>query len=448
MRWFYNVVFNIGFVLSAPWYFLKMFRRGDWKRGFKERFGDYSGGFKHAMTNRDSLWIHGVSVGEVNLVLQLIPAIQERLPNLKIVVSTTTSTGMTVLRKGAPKDVSCIYYPIDRRKPVQRALGVIHPEVMVLLEAELWPNMLWGLARRGVPCILANARISDRSFKRYQAAGFLFRELFGGLFAVGAQSEEDARRLVALGCKPESVHSVGALKFEAAGVVGPLKFDAGELLERIGVGAGTPVVVAGSTHAGEEAMIARVFLRLQKSMPDLFLVLAPRHQERASEVGRDLSGIGVKFEFRSQVTPATQKRARGALQCLVVNTTGELRSFYARADVVFVGKSILGKGGQNPIEPAVLGKPVIYGPNMENFADIVRRFKESAATVEVADEAALEAAMARLLSNPSAAADLGARARRVVEEGQGALRRTVDLIAAAVDHVARREKQPARRQVR
>lgn len=440
MRWLYNVLFGLGFVASAPWYFLKMARRGDWRPGMRERFGHYSTGLKHALTNRDAVWVHGVSVGETNLALQLAPALQERLPNYKFVMSTTTSTGMQQLRNGASRDVSVIYYPLDFRKCVQRALAVIHPEVMVLMEAELWPNMLWGLSRRGIPVILVNARISARSFRRYRMAGFIFRELFGRFAAVGAQSQADADRLIALGCRPETVHVLGALKFDSAAITGPLRVDVGAVLKQLGVDPGALVLVGGSTHAGEEAMLGRVAQRLRGKHPSLFLIVVPRHQERGAEVGRDLAAVGAKCEFRTMVTPAFQRKP-GELDCLIVNTTGELRAFYARADVVFVGKSLLAKGGQNPIEPAALGKPVLFGPHMDNFPDIARRFRDSGAAQEVQDEAALEAAVDALLSDREAARAMGARAKEIVEESQGALKRTVEMVVAAAAVTAGRQSR-------
>ncbi|MFO1459517.1 MAG: 3-deoxy-D-manno-octulosonic acid transferase [Verrucomicrobiota bacterium] len=430
-RFLYNLLLNIGFAVSAPFYFLKMYRRGNWVAGFGQRFGQYDGKLKQALTNRRILWIHAVSVGEVAVCTRLIAALEHRLPNHKFVVSTTTSTGMGELHRRLPAHVSKIYYPIDRRKHVQRALGTIHPEAMVFVEAEIWPNMIWGLQRRGMPHFLVNARISDRSFRGYRRAGFLFRELFAGFRGIGVQSEADGRRLVELGAAPDAIHVVGSLKFaDDAPVRGP-RLDVSTLLAQLGVDASAPVLVGGSTHPGEEAILARAAQKLRQRFPNLFLILVPRHHERGGEVGKDLSGLGVRFAFRSEITLSTQ-RAPGEVECLLVNTTGELKFFYERADVVFVGKSLAVGGGQNPIEPAALGKPVVFGPRMENFPQVVPQFLAEGGAVSVSDAAALEKVLEDLFSNPDRRAQLGRKALEVVRANQGGLEKTADMIVAGI----------------
>jgi 3-deoxy-D-manno-octulosonic-acid transferase len=432
MRFLYNLLFNVGFVLSAPYYFAKMRRRGDWRPGFGERFGKYDGRLKQSLTNRRVLWIHAVSVGEVNLALQLIRAFEARLPNHKLVVSTTTTTGMAELARRLPSHVSRIYYPIDRRKHIQRAMGNIHPDALIFVEAELWPNMLWSLQKRGIPYFLVNARISDRSFRGYRRARFIFRQLFAGFTGVGVQNEADAKRLQELGVRPEALRVVGSLKFETAPVTGPSRVDVPELLQRLGVGTDALVLVGGSTHAGEELILAQLTRRLRTRFPNLFTVIVPRHQERGAEVGRELTANGVKFVFRSEITALTQ-RAPGDLECLVVNTTGELRFFYDRADLVFVGKSLTAEGGQNPIEPAALGKAVVFGPNMQNFPQVVPQFLARGGAVQVRDAAGLEQVLGELLADPARRAEVGRRGQEVVSENQGGLDKTVAMIVEALE---------------
>ena len=431
MRLIYNLLFNLGFALSAPWYFLKMYRRGSWQAGFGERFGLYDGKLKQALTNRQVVWFHAVSVGEVNLCTQLIRAMEPLLPLHKIVVSTTTSTGMGLLRERLPAHITKIYYPIDRRKHVQRAVGLINPEVVVLVEAEIWPNFLWSLQRRGIPHFLVNARLSERSFRGYRRFRFLFGELFAGFAGVGAQNEADARRLRELGCRPEAIHVVGSLKFDAARIDDPNPLDIPSLLGQLGVGPESQVLVAGSTHDGEERILAAMHLRLKSRFPNLFLVLVPRHHERGAAVGEELRSLGVRFVFRKDLRPTT-RHAAGSLDCLLVNTTGELRHFYTRADIVFVGKSLTAQGGQNPIEPAALGKAVVFGPHMENFPDIAPAFVRAGAALQVADEAGLETALTRLLEQADERRTMGQRAQAVVRENQGSIGRTVSMILEAL----------------
>jgi len=431
MRLLYNLLFNLGFAMSAPWYFLKMYRRGSWQAGFGERFGLYDAKLKQSLTNRQVVWFHAVSVGEVNLCTQLIRALEPLLPLHKVVVSTTTSTGMALLRDRLPAHIAKIYYPIDRRKHIQRAIGLIDPEVVILVEAEIWPNFLWSLQRRDIPHFLVNARLSERSFRGYLRFGFLFRELFAGFAGVGAQNEADAERLLRLGCRREAVHVVGSLKFDAAKLDDPRPLDVPMLLGHLGVGPDAIVLVAGSTHDGEERILASMVLRLKTRFPRLFLVLVPRHHERGASVGQELRGLGVRFVFRKDLRPNTRHEP-GGLDCLLVNTTGELRHFYTRADIVFVGKSLCAEGGQNPIEPAALGKAVVFGPHMENFPDIAPSFVKAGAAVQVPDEAGLEATLTRLLEHPSERQVLGQRAQAVVRENQGSIGRTVAMIMEAL----------------
>ncbi len=350
VRTLYNILFTVAFILSSPYYFVRLRRRGHWQEGFAERFGKYTTKLKQAITNRDVLWMHAVSVGEVNLCTQLIRALEQRMPNLKIVVSTTTTTGMGELRRKLPNHISKIYYPIDHRRFVTRALSTIRPEAIVLVEAEIWPNFLWGARKRGKPVFLVNARLSDRSYRGYKRLGFLFRGLFAGLAGVGAQNEADAARLRELGCRPEAIRIVGSLKFDAARLEERRSLDVPALLRQAGAKPGSPLIVAGSTHAGEEAILAEQFLRLQARFPNLFLVLVPRHFERSREVGRELEARGVKFAYRSELM-SHEELAPGKVECLIVNTTGELKYFYEHATVIFVGKSLTAQGGQNPIEP-------------------------------------------------------------------------------------------------
>jgi 3-deoxy-D-manno-octulosonic-acid transferase len=427
MRLVYNILITVFFYLSAPFYFLKMWRRGNWRRGFQERFGRYSSKVKQSLTNSHVLWLHAVSVGEVNICTQLIAALEPRVPNTRIVVSTTTSTGMGELQRRLPSHIVKIYYPIDRKRWVNRALSLIHPEAVVLIEAEIWPNFIWRLRDKRMPLFLVNARLSDRSYRGYKRFGFLFQPLFASFAGVGAQNENDAARLRELGCRPETVQVVGNLKFDAARLEERRLLDVPGLLRQLGVPAGAPMLVAGSTHSGEEAILGEQFLRLRRRFPDLFLVVVPRHFERGKEVGRDLAAHGVKFVYRSEITVNTRLQP-GEAECLLVNTTGELKYFYEHATVIFVGKSLTTPGGQNPIEPGALGKPMIFGPNMQNFAAPVEAFLREEGAVQVRDADELEKAIGDLLADPAKRDRLGQNALKVVRQNRGSIERTVDMI--------------------
>jgi 3-deoxy-D-manno-octulosonic-acid transferase len=433
VRILYNILFRIFFLLSLPYYFIRMQRRGNWRPGLSERFGKFNVVFKQSITNRQVLWLHAVSVGEVNLCTQLIRAIEPRMPNLKIVVSTTTTTGMERLREKLPTLMAKIYYPLDLRKYVNRALSMVYPEAIVLVEAEIWPNFIWRAKDMGIPIFLVNARLSERSYRGYKRFGFLFRPLFASFAGVGAQTEADAMRLRDLGCRPEVIHIVGSLKFDAAQLDTRIHANAASMLRQMGVPPGARILLGGSTHDGEEAILAEAFLRLRKQFPDLFLVLVPRHFERGREVGRVLKERGVKFFYRTDISADTQVKA-GEVECLLVNSTGELMSFYEQATVVFVGKSLTADGGQNPIEPGAFSKPVVFGPNMQNFADVVRLFLERDGAVQVQNAAELERKFADLLGDEARRAELGRNALKVVRENQGAIDRTTDMIVEKLDN--------------
>jgi 3-deoxy-D-manno-octulosonic-acid transferase len=427
MRVIYNLIFTVFLLFSAPYYLLRMWRRGGGKAGFTQRFGRHDGKLKQALTNRHVLWLHAVSVGEVNVCTQLIKALEPRLPNLKIVVSTTTSTGMAELRRKLPNHIEKIYYPIDRRSWVRRALNIIRPEAVILIEAEIWPNFIWRLRSLHIPVFLVNARLSDRSYRGYLRFRFLFRPLFASFAGVGTQNEDDAARLRALGCRPEAVQVVGNLKFDAAKLDMQRDLDVPDMLQRLGVKPEAAILVAGSTHPGEEVILAELFLRLRRSHPDLFLIIVPRHFERSREVGRELEARGVRFVYRSEMT-GSQQFDPGTIDSLVVNTTGELRFFYEHADIVFVGKSLVAHGGQNPIEPGALAKPMVFGPNMENFAAITSAFLREDGAIQVRNATELESVLEILLSDPARRQRMGRNALRVVRENQGAIERTVEMI--------------------
>lgn len=432
VRTLYNILFTIGFILSSPYYFMRMRRRGSWREGFAERFGRYDTKLKQAITNRDTIWMHAVSVGEVNVCTQLIRALEPRLPNLKIIVSTTTTTGMGELRSKLPNHISKIYYPIDRRLYVNRALASLRPLAIVLVEAEIWPNFLWRAQRLGIPVFLVNARLSDHSYRGYRRFRLLFRPIFAMLAGVGAQNEADAAKLRQLGCRPEAVRIVGSLKFDAAKLDERRLLDVPALLRKAGMRPGARLLVGGSTHAGEEAILAEQFLRLRLRFPDLFLVLVPRHFERSREVGREVAARGLKCVYRTEVMAHTRLKP-GEVDCLIVNSTGELKYFYEHATVIFVGKSLTAEGGQNPIEPGALGKAMVFGPNMQNFAEVVRSFLQHRGAVQVRDAAELERELGELLADKARREQLGRNALEVVHENLGAVIRTVDMI---VDHLA------------
>ena len=430
MRLLYNILFTVFFLLSAPYYLWKLVRRGNWRRGFGQRFGWHKISLRESLAGQRVLWLHAVSVGEANLCIQLIDSLREEIDDWVIVVSTTTTTGMSELEKKLPGEIHKIYYPVDFWPCVAAAFRVINPTVVVLLEAEIWPEFFWQAKKRGVPICLANARLSDKSHRGYRRFGFLFREHFSALRAVGAPTIADVGRLCDIGCRDEVTEMTGNMKFDGTSNNLDRKLDVPALLRRLGAVKDAPVLVGGSTHDGEERLLAEMFPRLKEYCPGLMLILVPRHFERARAVGEQLRALGQRFVFRSELTDES-----GA-DCLVVDSTGELTLFYEAANIVFVGKSLTACGGQNPIEPASLGCAVVFGPEMQNFRAVVRSFLEEDAATQVADAAELENVVAELLKDPEKRNAQGARARAVVETNKGATERTAQMIVRVLSQLS------------
>lgn len=431
MQLLYTFLYSLGFVLLSPVFVYKMWRRGKYRENFFQRFGRYSPELREALAGKaeQRCWIQAVSVGEVNVALVFIAALQQRFPKLRIIVSTTTSTGYALAFERLPQDVELVYFPQDFPWTVRRAYNLIQPDFVVLMESELWPNFIFAGARRGVPLFLVNARMSPRSARRYRRFRWLTQLVLSKLTLVGAQSRDDAENFVAAGTPRDRVRLTGNMKYDAslphadAQTVDPV-----QLLKQIGVSPSQPILVAGSTHPGEEEIIFDAFNELRRATPGLFLVVAPRHVERTREVVELARRKHIKFVLRKDINANLVPTAK-PYDCLIVNTTGELKWLYKIATVIFVGKSLAGIGGQNVVEAAVSGHPVVFGPHMENFKAIAEQFVAEGACVQVRDADELRHTLQELLRDESRRAGIAAAARRVIESNVGAAQRSVELIA-------------------
>jgi len=425
MRLLYNILFPFLFVIVAPYYFWKLVRRGNWRPHFGERFGGY-GQLAGELKDHQVLWLHAVSVGEANLAVQLVEALQPQIVDWKIVVSTTTTTGRAELERKLPEGVRVVYYPIDWLPFVGRAFRAMNPAAIVLVEAEIWPNLFWQATRAKVPMHLVNARLSEKSARGYEKWSFIFKPLFASLESVGVHHEADAKRLEAVGSDPGAITVTGNLKFDQAASPPAGGVDAASVLAQLGVSE-RPVLLGGSTFDGEEAILAEHLPRWQEACPELFLIVVPRHCERAAAVEAALQNVGLQVARRTELENSPEKP-----DVLLVDTTGELKVFFEVATIVFMGKSLTAQGGQNPIEPAAVGKPVVFGPFMQNFAAVTRQLLEAEGAVLVADEAELAAVVDQLLADEVRRQRLGAAAREVVEANQGATQRTAEYLGKAL----------------
>jgi len=384
--------------------------------------------------SRPTLWLHAVSVGETLAAKPLIAALRRRFPGHRLVISTTTVTGQAVARSQISEaDVVC-YFPFDWRFTVRRALDAVRPQVVILMESELWLNFLRECHDRQIPVLVANGRISDRSFPRTRRFSFFTVKLYESVTRFLMQSRRDAERAVKLGALPERVSVSGNLKYDVrdASESPELAEVAAALDEAFALG-GSTLIVAGSTGEGEEELLLKSFEQLRRGLP-VRLLIAPRHPERFDVVAKLIQASRLSWARRS----ATKEGGRNA-DVILLDSVGELAALYRFASVVFVGGSLVPKGGHNILEPALFGKPIVVGPRMENFREVTNEFLRRDAVVQLRETKAddqvngLSRVFAELLTDPARAKQLGENARRAVEENRGATSRTVEAIAELIE---------------
>ena len=427
MKWLiYNIVFSFAYLLLLPWFLRRMWRRGGYRKGFFERIGRFPKDLRAKLGARRRVWMHAVSVGEVFVAMRVARELRERRPGLAFVFSVTTSTGRAMAEKLMEKDDVLLYFPVDTPWVVRRVLSAVRPLALVLIETEIWPNLIRAMSARRIPVVMVNGRISDRSYRGFKKLRYFVRDVFSLFDLVCVQGRDDSSRIIELGARPERVHVMGTAKYDEAAAAGAV-LPPTDVLRSAGFPVDAILLVGGSTWPGEETVLLDLYCRLQAAHPRLRLVLVPRHAERAAEVAAEIEKAGLRGVRRSLLGGAAG--APAPAEVLLVDTTGELKSFYAAADIVFVGKSLTQHGGQNIIEPAALGKPVIVGPNMENFRPVMADFLAAGAVLQVPDAAALGAAVERLLGDPSARAEYARIGRDLVRGKAGVVKATVSLIA-------------------
>jgi 3-deoxy-D-manno-octulosonic-acid transferase len=419
----YSILFVLGFVLALPWFLWKGRRSGKYLRTFRERTGRLPVSLN--VGGGRSIWVHAVSVGEVLGVRPLLPALRERFPHHRLYLSTTTVTGHEVAARAAGDLDGLLFAPFDWPGAVRRALSTINPSLLVLVETELWPNLIHEAHRRGTRVALVNGRLSNRSFGRYRLVRPLLRRVLEEVDLFLMQGQIAAERIRELGAPAERVSITHSLKYDAAEPGRPP-----ERLRRLFDGRSPrgPLWVAGSTVGGEEEGVLRAFRRVRERVSDAALLLAPRHPERFAEVPPLVEAAGFHCRRRSTLEPG----GWGEGDVLLLDTLGELAPLYTFASVVFVGGSLGATGGHNILEPAAAGKPIVVGPHMENFQEIADEFKAGGALVEVRSAEELGGEVAALLLDEARRREMGERARRLVDRNRGAARRTVDALGRLV----------------
>jgi 3-deoxy-D-manno-octulosonic-acid transferase len=426
MPYLLNVLYLLVLLVLSPWLIYKALTTGKYRRGLWQKLTGAAGSLPPP--DRPRAWFHGVSVGEVHLLRQVVAAFRRRHPDWECVISTTTDTGFDEARKRFA-DLPVIFWPFDFTWAVRRALARVNPSLVVLAEGELWPNFLTAAKRRGVPVAVINGRMSPRSLRRYRWVRGLVRPLFGKVDLFAAQTDEYAAGFSALGARPDRIHVTDNVKYD--GVTGDRTNPRTQELRRLlAIEPGDPVWIAGSTQAPEEEIALGIVRRLRTDHPKLRLILVPRQKDRFDEVADFLKRSGEPFVRRSEIaSPVHPVIPSSRHPVILVDTIGELAALWGLADVAFVGGSLDGRrGGQNMIEPAAYGAAVVFGPHVWNFRHDVARLLGANAAIQVGDAATLTATVRRLLGDAGERQRLGAAAREFVLRQQGATERTMDLL--------------------
>ncbi len=406
--------------LALPFIFLRLAWRGHRDPGYWERWGERFGRVPALPGDQRTVWIHAVSVGEVQAAVPLVRALRSGDRDLRIVVTTTTPTGQQRVRQALGNRVLHRYAPYDLPASVRRFLARVHPQLVIIMETELWPNILHQCSRQRIPVLLANARLSERSAASYRRVASTARQMLASVSGIAAQTRQDAARLVSLGARPDRVRVTGNTKFDVR-LPASLGEEAQVLRRCFGVDRG--VWIAASTHDGEEQQVLQAFETVRQALPDSLLVLVPRHPDRAASVAALAKKFGHVTLTRSE-SPATCVDA----SVFIGDTLGELPLFYAASDVAFVGGSLVQEGGHNMLEPAALGIPVIFGPYVHDVVDISERLSQAGAGRKVEDKDELGAAVVEYMQDANLRHVAGQRGREFVEENRGALTLVMELV--------------------
>jgi len=420
MRFVYNLLMPIGFLFFVPGLLYKLRNRGGWKSTFKERFGVFTFERKEELKAfHGAIWIHAVSVGETVLALGMIRRYLERFPQRKFVLSTTTTTGQELARTKCPENTAVIFCPIDFPAMVKRTFQVVKPSMFVIFETEIWPNLIHESKRNGIPVALVNGRMSDKSAKGYRRARLFFAPLLSKFDRILVQSDADFARYKSV-APLAAVECSGNMKFDQKV---PADLPDPQLENYFGAGE-HPVLLAASTHSGEEEVVTESFCALKQEIPDLKLILVPRHAERGGDIASMLKKKGVTFVRKSVCASAAEP-----VDVLLADTTGEMLKLMSRADVVIMGKSLAGHDeGHNLLEPALLSKAIVTGHVLRNFRFILETLVRADALVAIAQDSDLTPRLRELFSDPAMRTELGRRAYEVVMRNCGATDRTIDAL--------------------
>jgi len=429
-------------ILAAPVVLAVLVLKPRCRRGLLQRLGRRMPAEAAGSASKPLIWIHAVSLGEVVAVAPLAKALHSHYPDHRMIVSTVTETGREAVEQRLAGIAEHRYAPLDFSWVVSRVVDRWRPALYLFVETELWPNLLWTLAARGVPTVLVNGRLSSRSFSRQRLGGLrsFYRSVIRPLTLCLMQSERDAQRIIALGADRQSVHVTGNIKFDQP--LPEARADA-SLRASLGVGEQEDLLLAGSTHAGEEEMLVAAYRRIIQVHPATVLLLAPRHIERAEQVCRMVQEAGLQVQRKSRLD-----RTSNGPRVIVMDTRGELARAYREATVAFVGGTLVPVGGHNLLEPAVWGKPVLFGPYTDHCAEVADLLLQAGGGCRVDGEDALVRLGNEWLANRQVCAAVGQAAQRVVLENQGALTRSLALIESCLTRAQAASSRPVGQSVK
>jgi 3-deoxy-D-manno-octulosonic-acid transferase len=417
----YNFLLNLFFVVSFPYLLL----RAAWgKHGIKERMGFLSKEKLKKIPSKKVIWFHAASVGEIKVLSTIIPQIRKDHPEYALVVSTITKTGRNEAERILKQVEFVFLLPVDLKKFVRRAWDKIKPEALILVETELWPNLIGEAKNRGSLVVMINGRVSYRSFRRYLVVRGLIAQTLSRFDLLCVQSEEYKERLIRLGASPDKIKVTGNLKYDRL-LYARQTSDRDQLKRKLGIADKYLVIIGGSIRTGEEQILLRVFSRLKSKKNNLLFILAPRHLNKLNEVEKTLSGMSLSFIRRSQLDGNIRSDQPDVI---LLDTMGELSGLYALADVAFVGGSLVPVGGHNLLEPAIYGVPVIFGPYIDHFKEETKILIESGGGIQVKNEEELILKLSRLIEDKESRLKLGENAKTAIGKETGVSKRTTDLI--------------------
>ncbi len=418
----YNILLTLLLILASPYFMVRSFLQKRFREALPQRMG-----FFKTPPPENPIWVHAASVGEVFCSVPVLKRLKKELTKTRTVLTTMTSTGNQTARTNLPEADQVLFVPIDHPLFVQRTIEKIHPGILLIAETELWPNLLRACGKKRVPIVLFNGRISSRSFQRYLAFRFFFKECLKYISLFLMQTEEDRARIIEIGADPQKTRVVGNLKFDQTFP------DLGQeekrkMAEALGLRGNEKVLIAGSTHPGEEEILIRFYHKLKEIDPHLLLLLAPRHLERLDEVEKILKKESMTWVRKSSIRPGGDDLNQKPPKVILLDTMGELMTIYSLGTVVFIGGSLVTIGGHNPLEPLFHKKCVLFGPYMFNFLEMSQHLIDAGGALQVSGKEELFVQLKRLLSDESEREKWGERGYQFLKKHQGATERMFEEI--------------------